>query len=358
VQASGPDSGYESRDRIEAEAARLLARLNSAPTPAEEAEICRWIESDPSHAVAFARAESAWEAAERLKSAAADVRLPTMAAIVSEEQQRRLSRNIMITAAAAVILFVVAAIVTICTFTGVDHYETGVGQIDDIALSDGSRLHLNSDSEAEVRFTEHGRKVRILKGEASFDVTHDPDRPFDVEARSAVIHATGTAFNVRLRPSLVELTVTQGVVNVRSGDRVAHGVKAGSGAVIQPRSIALTSLNSRLIGQRTAWREQMVELDGETIEQATGEFNRYRTAPILIGDSRVSSLRIGGRFRVTDSAEFLSALQFSLPIRVVDGQDGSVMLLHRDEPNAGQPSSSRTSSGTIRLAGPIRLSSK
>lgn len=255
-----------------------------------------------------------------------------MEAVVSEEQQRRLSRNIMVAAAVAVMLFIVAAIVTVRTFSGVSRYETGIGQISDIALEDGSTLHLNSDSEAEVRFTDHGRKVRILKGEASFDVAHDRSRPFDVEARSAVIRAVGTAFNVRLRPSIVELTVTHGTVTVSSGDRLAQKVAAGSGAVIQPRSITLTRLDSRLIGQRTAWREQMVELDGETVEQAAGEFNRYRAAPILIGDTRVSSLRIGGRFRISDSKEFLSALQLSLPIRVVDGQDGSVMLLYRDEP--------------------------
>ena len=53
----------------------------------------------------------------------------------------------------------------------------------------------------------------------------------------------------------------------------------------------------------------MVELDGETVEQAADEFNRYRKAPILIGDTRVSALRIGGRFRTTDSQEFLSALR-------------------------------------------------
>ena len=84
----------------------------------------------------------------------------------------------------------------------------------------------------------------------------------------------------------------------------------------------------------TRWMAaQMVELDGETIEQAASEFNRYRRAPILIGDARVSSLRVGGRFRVSDSKEFLSALQLSLPIRAVNGEDGSVMLLYRDEPD-------------------------
>ncbi|WP_313809553.1 FecR domain-containing protein [Sphingobium sp.] len=332
MRASGPESGYESRDRIEAQAARLLARLNSDPSPQDEAEICEWVESDPRHAIAFARAEAAWEAAERLKSAAAEVNLPPLETIVSEEQQRRLSRNIMIVAAIAVLLFIVAAIVTVRTFSGVDHHETGIGRISEIALDDGSILHLNSDSAAEVRFTDHGRRVRIVKGEAAFDVAHDSARPFDVEARSAVIHAAGGAFNVRLRPSMVELTVIQGAVTVHSGDRPASQVSAGGGAVIQPRSVSLTRLDSKLIGQRTAWLEQMVELDGETIEQAASEFNRYRPTPILIGDTRVSSLRISGRFRTTGSREFLSMLQRSLPVRVVDGQDGSVMLLYRDEP--------------------------
>ena len=331
MQASGPESNCGNRDAIEAEAARLLARLNNAPSPQDEADFCTWVEADPKHAVAFARAEAAWEAAERLKSAAADISLPPLETIISEEEQRRLSRNIMVAAGIAVLFFIVAAIVTVRTFNGVDRYETAVGEMRDIPLNDGSTLHLNSGSEAEVRFTDNGRRVRILKGEASFDVAHDTSRPFDVEARSAVIRAVGTAFNVRMRPSVIELTVTHGTVTVRSGDRVPQKVSEGSGAVIQPRTVALTRLGPKLIDQRTAWREQMVELDGETIEQAANEFNRYRTAPILIGDTRVSALRIGGRFRTTDSREFLAALQYSLPIRVVTGEDGSVMLLYRDD---------------------------
>ncbi|MFZ2997717.1 FecR family protein [Sphingobium sp.] len=335
MQVSGPETGCTSRQAIEAEAARLLARLNNDPSPQDETEICAWIEADPRHGVAFAHAEAAWEAAERLKSAAADVTLPPMAQIVSEEQQRRLSRNIWVVAAVAVMLFLIAAIVTVRTFSGVERYATPIGEIRSIALSDGSTLRLNSDSEAEVRFTANGRKVRVMKGEASFDVAHDASRPFDVEVRSAIIRAVGTAFNVRIRPSLVELTVTRGAVAVHSGDNASQQVRAGAGAVIQPRSVALTRLDPRLVDQRVAWRDQMVELNGETIEQATGEFNRYRTTPILIGDTRISALRIGGRFRVTDSREFLTALQFSLPVRAVHGEDGSVMLLYRDdEPGA------------------------
>lgn len=237
----------------------------------------------------------------------------------------------MIVAMLAVMLFIVAAIVTIRTFSGVDRHQTGVGEARDIVLQDGSVLHLNSDSEAEVRFSDVGRKVRLVRGEASFEIAHDKDRPFDIEARSAVIRAVGTAFNLRLRPSMSELTVTKGAVMVRSGSETARTVGAGSGAVIQPHDVSLTQLEPKMVGQRVAWQSGLIELDGDTVEQAITEFNRYRPAPILIGDSRVSSLRVGGRFRTTDSRDFLTALQVSLPVRAVYGQDGSVMLLYRDE---------------------------
>jgi transmembrane sensor len=292
--------------------------------------VCAWIEDDPRHAIAFARAEAAWDATERLKCSAADVALPPISEFISEEAQLRLSRNIMIAAGIAVLLFIIAAIVTVRTFNGIDRYETAVGQSRRIILADGSTLHLNSDSEAEVRFTDHGRKVRLMRGEASFDVTPDPHRTFDVETRAAVIRATGTAFNVRMRHAMVELTVTHGNLSVQSGSQTAQRVRAGTGAIIRPRTIALTTLGPRLMEQRTAWRARQIDLEGQTVEQATEEFNRYRTAPILIGDTRVSGLRMSGRFTVSGSTAFLAALQQRQPIRVVYGEDGSVMLLYRE----------------------------
>ncbi|GLV21000.1 sigma factor regulator FemR [Sphingobium sp. TomMM35A] len=333
MQASGP--GSNSREEVEAEAARLLAKLNSNPTAQDEADICAWIEADPRHAIAYARAEAAWEAAERLKSAAADVNLPPVSEVVTEEQQRRLSRNIMIVAGIAVILFILAAIVTVRTFNDVDHHETRIGEIRTISLPDGSRLHLNSDSAVDVRFTSNGRKVRLLKGEAAIEVAPDAHREFDVEARSAIVRARDTALNLRLRPSLIELTVTKGTAIVSCGNRPPRQVAAGNGAVLQPRSFVLTRLDPNVVRQRTAWRKQLVHLEGETIEQAAGEFNRYRDAPILIGDARVSALRIGGEFHIGDSGKFLSLLQSRLPVRAVSGDDGSIMLLYRDAPIAG-----------------------
>lgn len=307
-------------------------RLSLEPSPEEEKAAYAWIEADPRHAVAFARAEAAWDNADRLKGSGKDEIKAADASVKAARAARASSRQMLAMATAALLIFLVAAGVTIRTFNDITKYSTRIGEVKDVTLADGSRIHLNSGTSVEVRYTDHGRMVHILKGEACFDVAHDRSRPFDVEAESASIRALGTTFNVRMHPSMVELTVTEGTVQVRSGSAAQNHVSAGSAALIRPRAIVLTHPGKQIIDQRLAWRQRMVELDGETIEQAVAEFNRYRTQPLLIGDTRVSSLRIDGRFRTTEGREFLAALQVSLPIRAIKAPDGSIMLVYRDDP--------------------------
>jgi transmembrane sensor len=166
-----------------------------------------------------------------------------------------------------------------------------------------------------------------------FDVAHDAERPFVVATEDTRIQAIGTAFNVRVRADTVELTVTEGVVAVsnhasESGktDEQAR-VMAGKGAVIRSGTIAVTPLDDRMVEQRVAWRDGVISLDGNSIEQAVEEFNRYRPAPIIIGDTRIASLRVGGRFECDESDKFIAALQRSFSIRAIPNADKSVLLL-------------------------------
>lgn len=111
MQASGPGSSCGGRSETEAEAARLLARLQSEPTPQHEAELWEWVEAHPSHAVAFAQAEAAWDAAERLKCVATDIPLSSPTEVFGVRQQKRLSRNLLIVAALAAMPFIIGALV-------------------------------------------------------------------------------------------------------------------------------------------------------------------------------------------------------------------------------------------------------
>jgi ferric-dicitrate binding protein FerR (iron transport regulator) len=57
-----------SKEEIEEKSAQLLVKLIHCQDAATREEIYRWIEERPAHAVAFAEAEAAWDAAERLKA--------------------------------------------------------------------------------------------------------------------------------------------------------------------------------------------------------------------------------------------------------------------------------------------------
>lgn len=50
-------------------------------------------------------------------------------------------------------------------------YETAVGEQKAVQLPDGSTLQLNTNSRAQIAFSIHLQRVRLLRGEALFSVT-------------------------------------------------------------------------------------------------------------------------------------------------------------------------------------------
>ena len=185
------------------------------------------------------------------------------------------------------------------------------------------------------------RFVRMLKGEAHFDVAHNPARPFIVQVGDSTLRAVGTAFNVRLRPELTELTVIEGRVAVRDSGAATRTVAAGSAAAIRGGTVAVTQLAKTQLIQRTGWQTGVIQFDGETLDQAVAEFNRYRRTPIVIGDPQIASIRIGGTFKPGNSEQFVSALKLSFGIRSVGDNGASIILLPDDKTDQLQQDTGR-----------------
>lgn len=296
----------------------------------ERQTIFDWIEADPRHAVAYARMEAAWDLAGRLRAdpPPMDKALPAGDAVPWVARRRLMSGLVAASVAAA-------AVTAGWRFTrDVELYRTQVGERRVVKLADGSRVHLNTASTIEVALKKDRRLVRLVKGEALFEVAHDRQRPFLVDAGAARLRAVGTAFNVRIRENVVELTVTEGVVAVaQAGESTARPVTphiaAGDGAIIRIGAVAPTALDGQLLRQRTAWQDGVIELEGETLPQAVEEFNRYRTQPIIVGDARLANIRVGGRFEVDEADKFLTALSSGFPIDAIASADGSILLVAR-----------------------------
>jgi len=323
----------DGRQAIDAQASAFVARLQGEIGAAERQAILDWVAADPRHAVAFARMEAAWEAAARLRADPPPLEVARASATISEVA-RPVSRRALVGGLAAASAAGVAATAAWRYASDVQLYRTKVGERRIVGLADGSRVRLNTASTIEVAMTRAQRRVRLVKGEAWFEVAHDRRRPFLVDAGSARLRAVGTAFNVRIRENVVELTVTEGVVAVSQSGKglrtaTAPHIAAGGGAVIRPGAVAPTVLDEDILRQRTAWQDGVIELEGETLAQAIEEFNRYRTQPIILGDARLANIRVGGRFEVDEAEEFLLALENSFPVEVIPTADGSVLLVTR-----------------------------
>lgn len=322
------------REAIEQQAADYLVALMCDPTVELKQQASGWIERDPAHAVAFARAEQVWELAGQVTLTppveTVDPRDAQPDFFRSEHSRRRV-------VAMGALAASLVGLVGVGLLRRRQDISTAVGEVRDVVLPDGSTMHLNTDSRVIIAMTDKRRLVRLLQGEAYFSVVHNKDAPFDVEASGAVVRALGTAFNVRVREALVELTVTQGLVGVRTAKGMTERVPAGEAAFVQARTVALTSLHKDELEQRTAWRSKMIELNGESLAQAVEEFNRYRETPIVIGDQRIAPLRVGGRFQVDQVDQFLLALEQTLPVSILTQQDGGVLLLYRSRDMSADP---------------------
>ena len=295
-------------------AAALLARVQSGS--AAPAEVEAWLDADPAHAVAFARVEAAWERAERLKA------MPHAAEEPVFQVTRRMAAGL-----AVGVLGLGAAGGWLMTRNPVE--ITARGERRTVSLPDGSRVELNTDSRIAIAYSETRRDIVLTRGEALFEVAKDPARPFVVQAGEAQVRAVGTAFNIRMREKVVELTVTEGVVAVDERAAAApRQVSEGKGAVIATGAVAEVNLAPEVLRRRLLWRDGVVEFEGDTLEQAATEFNRYNDRRLVVADPQVASIRVGGRFGTHEVDRFLVALQAGFPVRAVPGEGDITYLVH------------------------------
>jgi transmembrane sensor len=311
----------QSRLAIEAEAAAWLARLNGgARTAATDQAYQAWLAADPAHVAAAERAQAIWE------------KLPGVGEMIEDQEpihqpihRPMRSRVPMIAALAAA-----AAIVVVIPFAaGHDvTYETRVGELRTINLSDGSRVSLNTGTRVVVDYRRGERRVRLEQGEAFFEVAKNPERPFLVTAGDETVRALGTAFLVKRSGEDVAVTLVEGKVEVR-----AQGArKVLSKAVLTPGQRLTVQHENGLAYDRpaieavTAWRRGEAVFDNATLLSAAAELNRYGMNRVVVADPEVGSLRISGVFSTRDPAEFAAVASQVHGLKVDKNANGVIVL--------------------------------
>lgn len=311
-------------NRIEAEANRWVIRLDGQPlSPEEQAELDSWILRSKRHHGAFLRARAAWLHADRLKVLCAAQAQDSVGQPIGRRRMRTLF-------AASVCAFCVALAVLYVRTDNGETYASEIGEVRKIVLPDGSRLTLNTDTQARIEFREEERGVVLKRGEAQFTVAHDVARPFIVRVRGVRVRAVGTAFTVRVDGERVDVVVSEGVVEVsRDGDANVQRIAANYRALIASRESRLDvePVDVQRVERELAWRDGSIIFAGEPLSVAIAEINRYSRVPIYVDDAVLAGQPVVGIFRANDPEGFAAAAAATFNAEVIRADDG--FHLHR-----------------------------
>ncbi len=214
-------------------------------------------------------------------------------------------------------------------------YVTEHNQRSTVRLPDGTLVTMNLDTAFDTDFAAGQRLVRLIKGQAFFDVAKDQHRPFIVAAADRNIQALGTQFDVRLDANRVEVVLLEGRVSVDRSDRslLDKNKRERAHEELEPnqRLVATVGKPASISGinaaQATSWREGWIVFQDETVEQAIAELNRYSDRPIVTTDEAVKRLRLSGVFRIGEPDRFGAVIQELLPIAAERGAHGETMLV-------------------------------
>jgi transmembrane sensor len=199
-------------------------------------------------------------------------------------------------------------------------FETRHGEQLSRRLADNSVLHLNTDSAVTIRYGKTERLVTLTSGQASFEVAHEPGRPFRVLAGSAEVVDIGTQFDVRLEQNSTVVTVVEGRVEVRPNARQPQAERLVELAAGQQVSVAEGEWPAVPmmvdVQSTTAWLRQEIVFDHEPLERVAAEYNRYTAKPIEIATPALRNMQITGVFSTDDPGAFIAFLRSLKGVRV------------------------------------------
>lgn len=349
-------------DPIEEVAADWLTQRAEGFSSAQKREFERWHRVDPRHAAAVARLEAACALLEKMPLVRAElqpvVEFPVKPRVIAPVKRFPVLR----------VVFAMAAALALAAFgwwqwarpqPSAQTYATSTGGYERVVLADGSVVELNANSEVRVELLPGERRVALVQGEAHFTVAHDTARPFIVSAQGVAVRAVGTAFNVRLASTAVEVLVTEGKVTVSdAGPALAAGPSrtesdprnglptSGSPTLLganertiiafaPPKSAvsvpqgpapAVEKVTSEALRAALSWQERKLVFSETPLRDVVAQFNRRNRTQLLLADAALAERPVGGTFAADNVDGFVRLLEGSGTIAVERRDEMTVIL--------------------------------
>ena len=301
VDGDPRQDGQSDWDSVLREAVDWSILLDDAPDDLElRARFEAWRAEDPLHDRAWQETTHASRLIAQTRNATSPDRTKKRTVPTLDKTKIGRRAGTLVALAAAVVIAWLAGPQLMLSITA--DYVTGTAEQRMVTLPDGSTVRLAPASAMRFIDAAEARGVTILSGEAYFDVTRDPARPFTVTAQETTVTVLGTGFNVRLGEETTDIAVRHGRVRVDAGNggkktlileagrwaRVSGDGRAGSGA-LDPDAVG-------------GWTESRIIAVDRRLSEVLADLRRYYSGAIVLTGDALAGRSVTGVFDVSDPA--------------------------------------------------------
>ncbi len=318
-QHRNPADGGPDEDRLFSEANAWFFRLQSDDlSPAERVSFAEWLARSPAHARAWSELRTLLhDLKEPARASYAETRIPA--------PRRPAAAGLRRFAAAMAVLLVVGGF---GVWRGPALYQnavadqvTSAGQRRTLPLPDGSTAEMNGDTALALDFQNGARWVRVLRGEAWFRVTRDPDHPFVVEGGASTARVLGTQFSVRREDNRTTVTVGEGLVEVAAHPNADSHAPWPDSVRLRPGESAEAGPNG-LTGPRAAdpavafaWRQGQIVFRQQSLASIITALNRQWPGRVVLLNDEAAERVVSGVFALDRPDAVFDALERGLGVR-------------------------------------------
>lgn len=302
--------------------------LNKSLSNQQRTKLFQWLDEDPARRLQLAELEKLWERSENYQTPAFD----TQAAWEKlQPQLEKQSKPVLRTLvwqrpfhyAASVALLLLAG--TLLYLFLQPRYtqvlvHTLPGETKQLVLPDSSRVFLNERSSLsyDARLGQDGQRRVILKGEAFFEVSRDPEKKFIVQAGNTETTVLGTSFNIVSRDTTQQVRVSlfSGKVRFDAGEKERPQLLTpGEELIYYTRDKSLTKRKIEN-GNFLFWKNKKLEFTDQQLEDVLALIGKYYGASFEIQDQQLRGQRITSSFDHNSLDEVLQVLETLLDIRI------------------------------------------
>jgi transmembrane sensor len=330
-------------EQLRTDAAAWLAKLDRGLADHELVELIAWIDGSAANRKMLFKAAALWDDLGVLNE------LSVMFPLAQAPRQQKRANLGFAGAIAATALVAVIGWFNLVPERNQQLLEydaslhTQIGEHKTESLPDGSSILLNTQTQIEILYSSESRLITLKSGEAHFDVSHDPQRPFIVKAGNSYFRAIGTAFNIHVaQDNHLELLVREGVVSVHKGTSSDNNqasnplvvtdeqdLKVGAGqkmlietdAASRIEKVELATMQAEL-----AWQQGMLVFQGEPLHEALVEVSRYNAVDFRIDDASIAAIHVAGYYKAGDIDGLLASLEDNFGIRSRRSDGNQIVL--------------------------------